>query len=111
MLSGGETTVTVKGNGLGGRNQEFALAAARAMEGWEEALLLSAGTDGIDGASEAAGAFADGRTCLRARSQNLDPDLFLKENDSNSFFSALGGLLVTGATGTNVMDVQILLCA
>ncbi len=111
ILSGGETTVTVKGNGLGGRNQEFALAAAKAMEGWEEALLLSAGTDGIDGASEAAGAFADGRTCFRARSQNLDPDLFLEENDSNSFFSALGGLLVTGATGTNVMDVQILLCA
>jgi hydroxypyruvate reductase len=111
VLSGGETTVTVRGSGRGGRNQEFALAAAQAMEGWEEVLLLSAGTDGIDGASEAAGAFVDGRTCSRARSQGLDPDLFLKENDSNSFFSALRDLLVTGATGTNVMDLQILLCA
>jgi hydroxypyruvate reductase len=110
IISGGETTVTVRGSGSGGRNQEFALAAAKAMTGWDGAVLLSAGTDGIDGSTTAAGAFADGRTVDRGHSLGLDPEVFLRENDSNSFFLGLNDILVTGATGTNVMDVQILVC-
>jgi len=110
ILSGGETTVTVRGPGRGGRNQEFALSASVAMQGWNTAVLLSAGTDGIDGVSSAAGAFADGTTCDRAKSRGIDPAISINRNDSNTFFSSLGDLLVTGATGTNVMDVQILLC-
>lgn len=109
-VSGGETTVTVHGSGKGGRNQEFALAAAMAMKGWNGAVLLSAGTDGIDGSTTAAGAFADGRTIDRGRSLGFDPEVFLRENDSNSFFFGLNDILVIGATGTNVMDVQILVC-
>ena len=109
ILSGGETTVTLKGKGKGGRSQEFALAAALEIAGWEEILMMSAGTDGTDGPTDAAGAFADGKTLKRAKTMGLDPWSFLKENDSYHFFEKLGDLILTGPTGTNVMDLRVLL--
>jgi hydroxypyruvate reductase len=109
ILSGGETTVTVRGAGKGGRNQEFALAAALALPGAANALLLSAGTDGTDGPTDAAGALADGDTVARAAARGLDAAAFLARNDSYAFFDALGDLVKTGPTGTNVMDVNIML--
>jgi len=109
ILSGGETTVTLKGKGKGGRNQEFALAAALEIAGWEEILMMSGGTDGTDGPTDAAGAFADGKTVSRGKTMGLDLWSYLEENDSYSFFSKLGDLLITGPTGTNVMDLRIML--
>ena len=109
ILSGGETTVTVRGKGLGGRNQEFVLAAAIALEGFGPATIFSAGTDGLDGPTDAAGAIADERTLARARDLNLDARAFLDNNDSYHFFGPLDALVKTGPTGTNVMDVRILL--
>ncbi len=107
LVAGGETTVAVRGDGRGGRSQEFALAAAIAMEGAPEMAVLSAGTDGIDGPTDAAGAYADGGTCERARAAGLSPGDHLADNDSYPFFKALSGLVVTGPTGTNVADVAI----
>ena len=109
LITGGETTVTVKGQGLGGRNMELALAFALEIEGEEGITLLSAGTDGSDGPTDAAGAIVDGRTALRAREIGLDPRAYLANNDSYHFFQKAGGLFVTGPTGTNVMDVQLML--
>jgi len=109
ILSGGETTVTLKGRGKGGRNQEFALAAALEIVGREEIVILSAGTDGTDGPTDAAGAFADGQTFTRGKAMGLDPWVSLKENNSYPFFEKLGDLLITGPTGTNVMDLRIML--
>ncbi|UCF31552.1 MAG: glycerate kinase [bacterium] len=109
IISGGETTVTVKGSGKGGRNQEFALAAAMAIDGLPGVVMLSGGTDGTDGTTEAAGAVADGTTVARARSAGLDPNRYLENNDSYHFFTALGDLLITGPTMTNVMDLHIIL--
>ena len=109
FLSGGETTVTIRGKGLGGRNQEFVLAAAIALEKTSGATIFSAGTDGIDGPTDAAGAVADSATLLRACTLKLDPRSFLDNNDSYRFFERVGGLVKTGPTGTNVMDVRILL--
>ncbi len=109
FISGGETTVTVRGSGLGGRNLEFALAFAMEIEGTEGIALLSAGTDGTDGPTDAAGAVVDGETVPRARALGLSPESCLAENDSYSFFKQVGGLLVTGPTGTNVMDIQIVI--
>jgi glycerate-2-kinase len=109
LLAGGETTVTVQGNGKGGRNQELALAFALEIYGEKRLALLSAGTDGTDGPTDAAGAFADGRTVPAARQKGLDAERFLADNDSYTFFASAGGLLRTGPTGTNVMDLQILL--
>jgi glycerate 2-kinase len=103
VLSGGETTVTVRGQGLGGRNQEFVLAAAIALEGCGPATVFSAGTDGLDGPTDAAGAIADERTPM------LEASRFLDNNDSYHFFEKLDALVKTGPTGTNVMDVRILL--
>ncbi len=103
LLSGGETTVTVRGKGLGGRNQEFVLAAAIALEGHGPATIFSAGTDGLDGPTDAAGAIADERTPM------LDAREFLDNNDSYHFFERINALVKTGPTGTNVMDVRILL--
>jgi hydroxypyruvate reductase len=105
LLLGGETTVTVKGEGRGGRNQEIALSAAIGIAGLEVAAIVSFSTDGIDGPTDAAGAVADGFTIRRAEQIGLDPILYLENNDSYSFFKQLGDLLVTGPTGTNVMDV------
>ena len=109
LLAAGETTVTVTGSGSGGRNQELALGAAIALDGSEDILLASAGTDGIDGPTDAAGAFADGATVRRARARGLDPEAALRDNDAYSFFRALGDLILTGPTGTNVMDLQVVL--
>lgn len=111
ILCGGETTVTVKGEGLGGRNTELALAAALDIAGEKGILVLSAGTDGTDGPTDAAGAFADGQTLARARAAGLDPGRFLARNDAYTFFEHLGDLLKTGPTRTNVMDLQIVLAA
>jgi len=109
ILSGGETTVALKGHGLGGRNQEFALAAAFEIDGLEKVVLLSGGTDGTDGPTDASGAIADHTTIQRARSMGLDPEVYLKDNNAYPFFQRLGDLLITGPTHTNVMDVRILL--
>ncbi len=109
LIAGGETTVTVKGDGLGGRNTELALAFSLHIEGQRGITFLSAGTDGTDGPTDAAGAFADGDTAKRARAGGLDPALFLDRNDSYTFFRKAGGLFITGPTGTNVMDLQIIL--
>ena len=105
VLSGGETTVTVRGTGFGGRNQEFVLAAAIALEGFGPATVFSAGTDGLDGPTDAAGAIADERTPMAGARE------FLDNNDSYHFFEKVDGLVKTGPTGTNVMDVRILLVA
>jgi glycerate-2-kinase len=105
LIYAGETTVTVTGDGKGGRNQELALAAAVGLAGSNDLVLLSAGTDGIDGATEAAGAFADGWTVERGRRLRLDPADFLDRNDSFSYLSAVGDVIVTGPTGTNVGDL------
>jgi hydroxypyruvate reductase len=111
ILSGGETTVTLRGQGKGGRNQEFALAGALEIEGFKNLVLFSAGTDGTDGPTDAAGAVTDGETIRRGREKGMDARVFLNENDSYSFFEKLGDLLITGPTGTNVMDLRLLLIA
>jgi glycerate 2-kinase len=108
LISGGETTVTVKGSGTGGRNMELALAFALETEGISGITLLSAGTDGSDGPTDATGAIVDGTTITKAKSVNLDPDIYLENNDSYNFFKKAGGLYITGPTGTNVMDIQIM---
>ncbi len=109
VLSGGETTVTVLGRGKGGRNQEFVLSAAIALENVPGVTVFSAGTDGIDGPTDAAGAIADASTMSRARAAGLDPRAFLAANDSYHFFEGLQSLIKTGPTGTNVMDIRVLL--
>jgi len=109
VIAGGETTVTIKGRGKGGRNQELALACAIAIDGWGGISLLSAGSDGTDGPTDAAGAIVNGTTCKRARQTNLYPRDFLLANDSYTFFESLGDLLKTGPTRTNVMDIICML--
>ena len=104
-IAGAETVVTVRGDGRGGRNQEFALSAAPALMHNPHALLVSLATDGEDGPTDAAGAAADGTTVLRALEQGLDPDDHLRRNDSYALFDALGDLLKPGPTGTNVCDI------
>jgi len=105
LVLGGETTVTVRGPGAGGRNQELALAAAIALEGWERVLVLALATDGVDGHSPAAGALATGDTLGQARALGLDARAALEANDSHTFFAALGDAILTGPTGTNVNDL------
>jgi hydroxypyruvate reductase/glycerate 2-kinase len=109
LISGGETTVTVKGNGLGGRNMEFALAFAIEIAGTDGITLLSAGTDGTDGPTDAAGAIVNGQTTKKAKTKGLDPLVYLEHNDSYIFFKNTGELFITSSTGTNVMDIQIVL--
>ena len=109
VLAGGETTVRVAGQGKGGRNQEFALVVAQELQGETGWAVLSAGTDGIDGPTDAAGAFVDGWSIDRARERGLDPLAALKENDTYPFFAALGDLFIPGPTGTNVMDIKVVL--
>jgi glycerate 2-kinase len=114
LLSGGETTVTVRGTGKGGRNQELALAFALEIAGREGISLLSAGTDGTDGPTDAAGALVDGTTVPKALELGMDPKMYLANNDSYTFFQkfdkATGGNahIKIGPTGTNVMDLQII---
>jgi glycerate-2-kinase len=109
FIYGGEPTVTVKGDGKGGRNTELALAFAIAADGMEGVTFLSAGTDGTDGPTDAAGAIVDGGTVQRGREKGLDAREYLERNDSYSFFKETGELLITGPTGTNVMDLEIVL--
>jgi glycerate 2-kinase len=104
---GGETTVTVTGQGRGGRNQEFALGAAMKIDGNNGVALVSLGTDGLDGSTPAAGAIVDGHTMRRAKALALSPEEVLTRNDSFRFFSALGDLVMTGPTGTNVDDLAV----
>ena len=108
LISGGETTVTVRGNGKGGRNTELALSFAREIEGVDGITLLSAGTDGTDGPTDAAGAIVNGKTVTRAKKLGLNPEKYLEDNDSYNFFKEIDSLLITGPTGTNVMDIQII---
>lgn len=105
IISGGETTVTLRGSGLGGRNQEFVLAAALEIAGLPDTVVLSAGTDGTDGPTDAAGAIADGNTLAR----NPQGAAYLNANDSYHYFEGLGDLVKTGPTLTNVMDVRVVL--
>lgn len=109
LIMGGETTVTVQGAGRGGRNQELALAAALGLADLEEVLVATLATDGTDGPTDAAGAFADGSTVARGRSQALEVERYLANNDSYTFFDALGDLIRTGPTGTNVNDLVLVL--
>ena len=111
ILSGGETTVTITGKGLGGRSQEFSLAAAMDIAESEGIVVLCGGTDGTDGPTDAAGAIADTHTCKQALSMGLDPKKYLTDNDSYHFFEKLDDLLKTGPTNTNVMDLRIVLVA
>jgi glycerate 2-kinase len=108
VISGGETTVTMREStpGKGGRNQEFALTAAIDAAGLEDVLILSAGTDGTDGPTDAAGAIADGLSVARAASSAPDA---LSNHDAYPFFEELGDLIITGSTGTNVMDLHLIL--
>lgn len=103
----GESVVHVRGTGKGGRNQELALAASLAVEGQHYITILSVGTDGRDGETDAAGAISTSNTALRARKKNIEPETFLINNDSYSFFKEMNSLIQIGQTGTNLMDLQI----
>jgi glycerate 2-kinase len=107
LIAGGETTVTVRGRGAGGRCQEFALAAALALELRDGLTVLAAGTDGTDGPTDAAGAVVDAETIERGRAAGVDPDRALANNDANTFLCATGDLIVTGPTNTNLLDLYI----
>lgn len=107
LVAGGETTVTVRGPGRGGRSQELALAAALALDGRDSAALLAAGTDGVDGASDNAGGIVDGGTAARIRAAGLDPLALLDANDSATALEAAGDSVRTGPTGTNVCDIVV----
>jgi glycerate 2-kinase len=105
LVVGGETTVTITGEGKGGRNQEMALAAALAIEGWEDVMVVTLATDGTDGPTDAAGGVATGETVAQARELGLDPEEYLANNDSYHFLEALRELIITGPTNTNVNDL------
>jgi len=105
LVAGGETTVHIQGDGKGGRNQELALASAIALEGWSDAMVVSLATDGTDGPTDAAGALATGDTVQKGREKGLDAREYLARNDSYHFFEAIGDLLLTGPTNTNVNDL------
>jgi len=109
LIAGGETTVTVRGAGRGGRCQEFALAAALEVEGLDEAVVLAAGTDGTDGPTHAAGAVVDGESASRARERGHDPRTCLDANDSHPVLAEIGDLIVTGPTNTNLLDLYLLM--
>jgi len=107
IIAGGETTVTVVGNGKGGRNQELALSSAFKIQGLEGTIIASVGTDGIDGYSEAAGGIVDSNSLTRALEKGLDPRALLANNDSGGFFETMSDSILTGPTGTNVNDVMV----
>jgi glycerate 2-kinase len=109
VIASGETTVTVTGRGVGGRCQEFALAAALEMEDLDDVVFLAAGTDGSDGPTSAAGAVVDSRSAARARERGADPRARLEDNDSHPVLAALGDLITTGPTNTNLLDLYLLL--
>ena len=109
FVLGGETTVTLQGDGQGGRNQELALATAIALDGWSNILVTCLGTDGSDGPTDAAGAFASGETVRRAHALGLNAQVYLNRNDAYNFFTVLGDLIITGPTNTNVNDLIFIL--
>ncbi|HZQ08338.1 MAG TPA: MOFRL family protein, partial [Anaerolineae bacterium] len=109
LLAGGEPTVVLKGHGKGGRAQELVLSAAREIAGEQNIVVLSAGTDGTDGPTDAAGALADNTTLLRAEQRGLDVNAALEDNNAYPFFQALNDLLITRPTNTNVNDLMIVL--
>jgi glycerate 2-kinase len=109
VVVGGETTVTVRGKGLGGRNQELALSAGVYLRGYPDATVVALGTDGSDGPTDAAGGIGDGETILRASRLGLDPLKYLVDNDSYHFLQQTGDLIVTGPTNTNVNDLTFIL--
>lgn len=109
VISGGETTVTVRGRGKGGRNQEFALAAAVDIDGLKDTVILSVGSDGIDGPTDAAGGMVDGGSLKRAKRLGLAPLEYLDNNDSYNFLKKIDSLIITGPTNTNVMDIRLIL--
>lgn len=108
LILGGETTVTMRGEGIGGRNLEVALGAVRGMHGLRDMYLVTCATDGEDGTSPASGALVDGKSMLKAQALGLDPSLYLEQNNSYEFFNLLGDALVTGPSGTNVNDINFL---
>ena len=109
LIAGGELTVTVRGDGRGGRAQEFSLAAARELAGLPNVWVAGFGTDGTDGPTDAAGAVVDGQTLARAAQLDVDPMNYLERNDAYQFFKTVGGLIHTGPTGTNVNDLYLLI--
>ena len=110
MIAGGETVVKVTGKGMGGRNQEIALSAAMELKGKENVLLFSLGSDGTDGPTDAAGGMVDGHTAGQLEALGINIEQVLADNDSYHALKKVDGLIITGATGTNVNDVTVLLC-
>ena len=108
LIIGGETTVDVRGKGIGGRNQEVALSAINGITGLDGTMVACLATDGIDGTSNAAGAIIDGRSAQRAKRIRIRPDEFMAKNDSYRFFRRLNDNILTGRTGTNVGDIYLL---
>jgi glycerate 2-kinase len=109
LLAGGETVVTVRGNGIGGRNQELCLSLTISIKGLRDVVAACVGTDGIDGVSPAAGAVVDGGLHDEAITRGLDPSEYLANNDSYTFFQKMGRAIITGHTGTNVNDIFVVL--
>jgi hydroxypyruvate reductase len=109
LIAGGETTVTVRGRGRGGRCQEFALAAALHLEAAEDLVVLAAGTDGTDGPTDAAGGLVDGSTVARGRTAGFEAARMLADNDAHTFLAAVGDSVVTGPTNTNLLDLYLVL--
>lgn len=110
VIAGGETVVRIVGDGKGGRNQELALAAVMGIEGLEEVIIFSLGSDGTDGPTDAAGGIVDGESANRMRNSNILPEVYLDNNDSYHALKSSGDLIITGSTGTNVNDLMLLLC-
>ncbi|MCL2852400.1 MAG: glycerate kinase [Defluviitaleaceae bacterium] len=110
IITGGETVVTLKGKGKGGRNQELALAAAKGIAELDQTLVFSLGSDGTDGPTDAAGGITDGKTVANLKKQGIDIDKILADNDAYHALKAIDGLIITGPTGTNVNDVTVILC-
>ncbi|HEY9078343.1 MAG TPA: glycerate kinase [Anaerolineaceae bacterium] len=109
LIFGGETTVTIRGEGLGGRNQEMALAAAIDLQGQTRIAMICAGSDGTDGPTDAAGAYVDGKTLMRGTEKGIEALSYLQNNDSYHYFKRIGDLVITGPTGTNVNDLVVVL--
>jgi hydroxypyruvate reductase len=109
VISGGETTVVIRGDGIGGRNQEFALASAIEIKDTDNILILSAGTDGTDGPTDANGAWVTGKTFSSGKKLGLDTIQFLRDNNSYNYFKKTGNLIITGPTGTNVGDIHLVM--
>jgi len=109
IISGGETTVTVSGSGKGGRNSEYALSLFNQVKNTDIIAAISCDTDGIDGSEDNAGVYFDNKTIKKAKQLSLDPEFFLKKNDSYSFFKKLNSLIHTGPTLTNVNDYRVVL--